>query len=93
MSSSSSIKKNKLADWIKAEGFKLCFPYDCCACLYKSCFKSSLSDYYNECVKAGSSHYIMPESSLSDAEWKHLVKTQNSLEEEEEVVLAKLLHL
>ena len=35
----------------------------------------------------------MPESSFSDAEWKQLMKTQNSLEEEEEVVLAKLLHL
>ena len=35
----------------------------------------------------------MPESSFSDAEWKCLMKAQNSLEEEEEVVLAKLLCL
>ena len=93
MSSSSSIKKNKLANQIKVEGFKLCFPCNCYTCLYKPCFKSLLSDHYNECVKAGSSHCIISESSFSDAEWKHLVKTKNSLEEEEEVVLAKLLHL
>ena len=35
----------------------------------------------------------MLESSFSDAEWKHLVRAQNSLKEEEEVVLVKLLHL
>lgn len=35
----------------------------------------------------------MPESSFSDAEWKCLMKVQNSLKEEEEVVLAKLLYL
>ena len=93
MSSSSSIKKNKLADWIKVEGFELCFPCDRCAHLHKPCFKSLSSDCCNECVKAGSSRCIMPESSFSDAEWKRLVKAQNSLEEEEEVALAKLLRL
>ena len=35
----------------------------------------------------------MPELSFSDAEWKCLVKAQNSLEEEEEVALVKLLCL
>ena len=35
----------------------------------------------------------MPELSFSDAEWKCLMKVQNSLEEEEEVALAKLLCL
>ena len=35
----------------------------------------------------------MLELSFSDAEWRRLVKAQNSLEEEEEVALAKLLHL
>ena len=74
MSSSSSIKKNKLADQIKIKGFKLYFPCDCCACLYKLCFKLSSSDYCNKCVKAGGIHCIMPESSFSNAEWKYLVK-------------------
>ena len=93
MSSSSSIKKNKLADQIKAKGFKLCFPCDHCACLHKPCFKSLSSNCCNKCVKAGGMCCIIPESSFSDAEWKCLVKAQNSLEEEEEVVLAKLLCL
>ena len=93
MSSSSSIKKNKLADQIKVEGFELCFSCNHCAHLHKLCFKSSSSDHYNECVKAGGTHCTMPESFFSDAEWKHLMKVQNLLEEEEEVVLAKLLYL
>ena len=93
MSSSSSIKKNKLADWIKVEGFKLCFPCDYCAHLHKLCFKLLSSNHCNKCVKAGGMCCIMPESSFSDTEWKCLVKAQNSLEEEEEVVLAKLLCL
>ena len=93
MSSSSSIKKNKLADWIKAEGFKLCFSCDCCTYLYKLYFKLLLSNHCNKCVKAGSLYYIIPESSFSNTEWKHLMKVQNSLKEEEEVVLAKLLYL
>ena len=93
MSSSSSIKKNKLADQIKVEGFKLCFPCNCCACLHKPCFKLSSSNHCNKYVKAGGACCIMPESSFSDAEWKCLVKMQNSLEEEEEVALAKLLYL
>lgn len=93
MSSDSSVKKNKLASRIKAEGFELCFPCDRCARLRKPCFKSSSSDRCNECVKAGGVRCTMPESSFSDAEWKRLVKAQNSLEEEEEVALAKLLRL
>ena len=93
MSSSSSIKKNKLANQIKAEGFELCFPCNHYTCLYKPCFKSSLSDCCNEYVKADGMCCIMPKSSFFNAKWKHLVKTQNSLEEEEEVVLAKLLYL
>ena len=35
----------------------------------------------------------MLELSFSSAEWKHLVKAQNSLKEEEEVALVKLLYL
>ena len=46
----SSIKKNKLADWVRAEGFKSCFPCECCICLHKPCFKLSSSGHYNECV-------------------------------------------
>lgn len=93
MSSSSFIKKNKLANQIKAEGFELCFPCDCYAYLYKPYFKLLSSDYCNKYVKAGGTCCTMPKSSFSNAEWKHLVKAQNSLKEEKEVVLAKLLHL
>ena len=93
MSSSSSVKKNKLANQIKVEGFKLCFPCNHCACLHKLCFKLLSSDHCNKCVKADGTCCTMPESSFSDAEWKHLVKAQNLLEEEEEVVLVKLLCL
>ena len=93
MSSSSSIKKNKLANQIKVEGFELCFPCNHYTHLYKLCFKLLLSDCCNKCVKAGSLYCIMPELSFSDAEWKCLMKVQNSLEEEEEVALAKLLCL
>ena len=74
MSSSSFIKKNKLADQIKVEDFKLYFSCDYCAHLYKLCFKLSSSNHYNKCVKADGMHYIMPESSFSDTEWKHLIK-------------------
>ena len=66
MSSSSSIKKNKLADWIKTEGFKLCFPCDYYAYLHKLCFKSLSSNHCNKYVKAGGTHCTMPESSFSD---------------------------
>ena len=68
MSSSSSVKKNKLADQIKAEGFELCFPCDYCAHLYKLCFKSLSSNCCNKCVKAGGVCCTMPELFFSDTE-------------------------
>ena len=68
MSSGSSIKKNKLADQVRAEGFKLCFSYECCICLHKPYFKLSSSGCCNKCVQVRGSHYVMLELSFSDAE-------------------------
>ncbi len=93
MSSSSSVRKKNLCRRIEDEGFLAVFPCERCIRLHKVCIKSESSDRCSECVKTNGVRCKMPDPSFSDAEWKRLVKAQNSIEEEEEVILAKLLRL
>lgn len=90
---SSSVRKSKLYQRIEDEGFQAVFPCERCIRLHRSCIKSENSGRCSECVKANGASCKMPEPSFSDAEWKRLVKAQNTIEEEEEVILAKLLRL
>jgi hypothetical protein len=64
-----------------------------CAHLGKKCIKSKGSDYYSKCVKKGRTHYIESKPSFTNIEWRCLVQAQDSIKEEEEKLLTKLMHL
>jgi hypothetical protein len=93
MASKASIRKNNLARKIEDQGFIMVSPCVHCACLGKKCVKSEESDRCSECVKEGRTRYIELKPSFTDAEWRRLVQAQDSIKEEEEKLLAKLMHL
>jgi hypothetical protein len=64
-----------------------------CAHLGKKCVKSKGSDRCSECVKEGRTHCVESKPSFTDTEWRRLVQAQDSIKEEEEKLLAKLIHL
>jgi hypothetical protein len=64
-----------------------------CARLGKKCVKSEGSDCYSECVKEGRTCCVESKPSFTDAEWRRLVQAQDSIKEEEEKLLAKLMCL
>jgi hypothetical protein len=68
-------------------------PCVCCACLGKKCVKSKGSDCCSKCVKEGHTHCVESKPSFIDTEWRRLVQAQDSIKEEEEKLLAKLMCL
>ncbi|KAJ5129195.1 uncharacterized protein N7515_004266 [Penicillium bovifimosum] len=94
MSSSLSVGHRKLHQLIEDEGFESVTPCRRCVSLNKTCIRSDRSLRCNNCVRGGGKIKCeMPESTFSDAEWRRLIKFQNSLESEEEELLAKVLRL
>ena len=55
-----------------------------CARLGKSCIKTEGLNCCSECVKVTNCHCEMSEASFSDAEWRHLVRAQQKLEDDKE---------
>jgi hypothetical protein len=87
----SSISKTTLPDHIEKSGTLLLFPCEHCARLNKQCIKSIISKCCSECTHFNCCHYT--EMSSSNLAWKKLLEAQNSLDEQEEATLAKLLRL
>lgn len=90
----SSVRKNQLVERISEEGYHSVVPCDRCVRLKRVCVRADCSDRCGDCVKGGGGVKCeMSNPTFTDAEWRRLVKSQNSLEEEEEAILAKLLRL
>lgn len=90
MSSNSSVRKNKLSARIEEEGYHSVVPCDRCVRLNRICVRADCSDRCSDCVKGGGGvKCIMSNPTFTDAEWRRLVKSQNSLEAEEERILAE----
>ena len=88
-------RQTKLYHQIKEEGFKSVSPYNHYICLNKVCvYLPSVSKRYSYYVSAGGHIcYKMLETLYSNSEWRKLMKAQDTIKEEEEAALAKLLHL
>lgn len=93
MASKASVRKKSLAQKIEDQGFIMAFPCIRCARLGKEYIKSESSDRCSECVREGCSYYVESKLSFTDAEWRRLICVQNSIKEQEEELLMKLLHL
>jgi hypothetical protein len=83
------VSKTTLPNYIEKFGTLLLFPCERCAYLNKQCIKLIISKYYSECTCFNCCCYT--KMLLSDLAWKKLLEAQNSLDEQEEAMLAKLL--
>lgn len=93
MSSRSSVIKNSLCRKIEDNGFVMVFPCERCLRLKRSCIKLEGSSRCSECVKANGCKCVDSKMSFSDSEWRRLVAAQNKIEEDEELLLNKLIRL
>jgi hypothetical protein len=84
-----NVSKNSLPNCIERSGTLLVLPCECCACLNKCYIKSLISKCCSKCACSNCCCYT--KMSISDLAWKKLIEAQNSLDEQEEATLAKLL--
>jgi hypothetical protein len=87
----SGVSKTTLPNHIEKSVTLLLFPCEHYAHLNKQYIKSIISKHCSECTCFNYCHYI--KMLLSDLSWKKLLKAQNSLDEQEEATLTKLLCL
>ncbi|KAJ5381030.1 uncharacterized protein N7496_003458 [Penicillium cataractarum] len=88
MSSKASVRKNALTRRIEDEGFESVVPYDRYVRLKRACIRADCSDRCSDCVRGGGGvKCAISNPTFTDSEWRRLVKSQNSLEEEEEAIL------
>jgi hypothetical protein len=75
MPSESSVRKNRLADRIKDEGYRSVMPYKRYIRLYKSYIRVDNSDRCGAYVRVGGKvKCVMLTLLYSDVEWRRLVK-------------------
>lgn len=86
--SSSGVSSRKLHQLIEHEGFESLVPCLRCVAQNKTCIRSGRSHRCAACNRAGGTIKCeMPTESFTDAEWRRLLRSQSSLESEEEAIL------
>ncbi|KAJ5379360.1 hypothetical protein N7509_012479 [Penicillium cosmopolitanum] len=85
---SSGVSSRKLYQLIEREGFESLIPCLRCVAQNKTCIRSDRSYRCAGCNRAGGTVKCeMPKESFTDAEWRRLLSSQTSLEDEEEKIL------